>query len=379
MVVSPWQRISFSLVEDSVAGRSAFAASICRTFAAAASLWLVGVCVWPASARAQGGVSTGQTLADVSPDTLRELVASGRPDAPAVLTLANRKIVVLRAAVLGRGSADRADAAHQLLVQRSREDGPLDVTSEVVAGASFISVGGRRVFAILPMDLNQLLGESIDSTTADAMARLRQALGEIGEARRPRLLLLASAQAVAATVVASLLLWGLHRFRTTVRDGVERRTHRLLSRSTVGDELVRQTQVLRHVGRSVTVLAFVGALAVAYAWATFVLRRFPYTRPWGESLRALLLDRVIWLGEGIVRAVPDLLTIVLILAVMRIVLRWNRLLFCAAEEGRLTLPWIYPETAATTRRVFTGLIWLFTLAICYPYLPGSETEAFKGV
>ena len=47
--------------------------------------------------------------------------------------------------------------------------------------------------------------------------------------------------------------------------------------------------------------------------------------------------------------------------------------------ARLTLPWVYPETAQPTRRLVTGLLWVFALAMAYPYLPGSETDAFKGV
>ena len=49
-------------------------------------------------------------------------------------------------------------------------------------------------------------------------------------------------------------------------------------------------------------------LIVMYAVLTFVLRQFPYTRPWGESLRAFLLTTVENLGLGIPNAVPGLFT-----------------------------------------------------------------------
>jgi hypothetical protein len=31
-----------------------------------------------------------------------------------------------------------------------------------------------------------------------------------------------------------------------------------------------------------------------------------------------------------------------------------------------------------TRRIATAVLWLFALAVAYPYLPGSSSEAFKG-
>jgi small-conductance mechanosensitive channel len=65
--------------------------------------------------------------------------------------------------------------------------------------------------------------------------------------------------------------------------------------------------------------------------------------------------------------------------VTRFVVRIVQLIFAAVEQGRMTLVWVYPETAATTRKLATALIWLFALVIAYPYVPGSETDAFKGV
>ncbi len=40
---------------------------------------------------------------------------------------------------------------------------------------------------------------------------------------------------------------------------------------------------------------------------------------------------------------------------------------------------MYRETAQPTRRLLTTLIWAFAIVVAYPYLPGSETDAFKGV
>ena len=40
---------------------------------------------------------------------------------------------------------------------------------------------------------------------------------------------------------------------------------------------------------------------------------------------------------------------------------------------------MYPETAQPTRRLVTTLMWLLALIASYPYLPGSDSDAFKGV
>ena len=42
------------------------------------------------------------------------------------------------------------------------------------------------------------------------------------------------------------------------------------------------------------------------------------------------------------------------------------------------MKWIHPDTAQPTRRLVSLLVWVFALVMAYPYLPGSETDAFKG-
>ena len=111
----------------------------------------------------------------------------------------------------------------------------------------------------------------------------------------------------------------------------------------------------------------------------FILRRFPYTRPWGESLRGFLWLTVQNLSLGIATALPGLFMAGVIFVIARILTRAMGLWFDAIERGRITPRWIYPETAAPTRRLLTAMAWLFAVVVAYPYLPGSQTEAFKGV
>jgi len=118
---------------------------------------------------------------------------------------------------------------------------------------------------------------------------------------------------------------------------------------------------------------------LGYEWMSFTLRRFPYTRPWGESLRDSLIAKASWVAHGILAALPGLVTVAVIVVVTRAIARMAALLFDAIESGRITIPGIYPETAQPTRHLVSVGLWLFALAIAYPYLPGSGSDAFKGV
>src|SRR5262245_55864118 len=76
---------------------------------------------------------------------------------------------------------------------------------------------------------------------------------------------------------------------------------------------------------------------------------------------------------------PNVLTVVLILFVARLATQLVHVIFFNAEEGRLRLPGVYTDTAATTGKLVAGLIWVMALVVAYPYVPGSNSEAFKGI
>ena len=109
-----------------------------------------------------------------------------------------------------------------------------------------------------------------------------------------------AALALLATAILGLLLWAAGRLHRKMVVLLPRGAERRLQRMSAGDALVKASRapdVLRHAVTAV----FVGlSLFLAYSWLTFVLRRFPYTRPWGESLRAFLLDRITFVGLKIV-------------------------------------------------------------------------------
>jgi hypothetical protein len=114
-------------------------------------------------------------------------------------------------------------------------------------------------------------------------------------------------------------------------------------------------------------------------WITYVLNQFAYTRPWGERSTAWLLELLERFALAAIGAVPGLLTAVLIFVLARLTARAANAFMARVERGELKVGWLDADTAAPTRRLGTAAIWLFALAMAYPYLPGADSEAFKGV
>jgi small-conductance mechanosensitive channel len=346
--------------------------SVCLLFAAA-------ICAQPTEPPAALSVQQPSPPDDADAALGRAAAATATVDAPpAPLTFQNREIVWFRATVLSRTPAMRAASVARVLDDLADLPTAGAVTTRPFEDGQLVSVGAVDVFALVPADLDPLSGETLEDTARAAAARLRLALQEAIELRTPTRLLQSALWALLATVALVVLLRLLVRGHHWITVRSTRAADRQLQRLP-GAEVMRASRLLELLRHVVTLVSVGVALALAYSWLTFVLRRFPYTRPWGEALRGFLLERIVALGLGMIHALPDLFSVALIVVITRFAVKLSGLLFEAIERGRASLPWVYPETAQPTRRLVACFLWLFALALAYPYLPGSETDAFKGV
>ena len=129
----------------------------------------------------------------------------------------------------------------------------------------------------------------------------------------------------------------------------------------------------------VNALAWALGFLLADAWVTFVLRQFELTRPWGERSTAWMLELGGRFFDGITGAVPGLIVAALIFVIARVLSRANAAFLRRVERGETRVSWLDADTVVPTRRLGDVVIWLFALAMAYPYLPGANSEAFKGV
>jgi small-conductance mechanosensitive channel len=303
-----------------------------------------------------------------------------RAAASASLAYFNRPIIEFRATVFGRDPAERAAVATRVLDDLVDDRILSPVSASPVEGGSLISVGGRLVLGISQLDVDELAGETMTAVVSQTIARLEVALAEAAEARRASTFVRATTLSAVALILATVIIWGLGRLRRAAVARLAVLAETTMAKAGLGGRETLHRSKLLDFQRSLVLSISIGLkLLVVYAVSTFVLQLFPYTRPWGESLSGYLLRTLATLGLGIVYAIPGLFTVLIIVVLTRIVVRLAGLWFAAVERGRIAVSWMYPETARPTRRLITALIWLFAVIVAYPYLPGSNSDAFKGV
>jgi small-conductance mechanosensitive channel len=303
-----------------------------------------------------------------------------RTSETASVTFFNRPITVLRARIVGRSPSERAGAAVRLLDALVQDRVTSPVEERQVGAAIMIAVAGRSVLLLTPDDVDELEGETLGAAANAAAANLRLALAEADEARTPGRLLAAATMSAVGIALGAALLWVVGRLRRRAGERLVAAAERKIAASGIASldtlHTARVVDVERYI---VTAIFTLVDLAIIYGVVGFVLREFPYTRPWGESMRGFVLGTVEHLGRQALDALPGLFTVVLIFGVTRLVIRLSGVWFRAVEQGQVQVTWLHPDTVQPTRRLVATLLWVFAVIVAYPYMPGSQTEAFKGV
>lgn len=321
--------------------------------------------------------------------------AAAQPDAPAEMPEADQAAatVELAGVTLDGTTLFRVRGVTAYPAERRAQD----VHDRIQAIAADPSIRTDSLRVVEAEERSTILaGERFVINVFDADARLegvrRHVLAElyqkrIGEAivsyrsdRNPRVLLTHSLYAVGATLAVVVLLLALRRlYRWLDEWATSRLAARIEKLELDSVHLVRAShlrQALRGSFRTIRVLL---ALAIFYVYLTYVLELFPWTRSMSRGLFDLVMDPLRVMGSALVRDIPDLVFLAILVVVTRYVLRLIKLFFVGIEQGGVTVSGIDSELAQPTYRIVRLLIIVFALVVAYPYIPGSESEAFKGI
>ncbi|HEX4985848.1 MAG TPA: mechanosensitive ion channel family protein [Burkholderiales bacterium] len=288
------------------------------------------------------------------------------------VVIANRTIIRLRGPIAGYSAAERAADARQRIEEALEVNSRPEISFSDFEGATRVLVGGKHAFLVTKADIDAQAGETTQFLAHEAGQRLELAFAARQEQASPRYLAVAAALAFAATVAYVFALWLLHR----AGRWLGRLASAMAERHAKKLQLRGATAVAR---RIVLAAAWIVTALVTIVWLAFVLERFPYTRTWGEHLASNLFNVAWQIGSAILGALPGLFLVAVIFLLTRALIAVATAFFDRVADGRIRVRWLDADTVKPTRRIFSFVVWVFALAMAYPYLPGAQTEAFKGL
>lgn len=302
---------------------------------------------------------------------------------PSNVTLGDKPVLAIFTSLGQFSPADRASVTSERIVQIAHDpsfnlDGITSVDrgnlTEVVAGDMLLLTVSDQDAFFDPR------GRTRQALAAEDAKLIRRAIEQDeSEYSVATLTLDALKAAVSAIVLLALLLalkLSFPRIYRAIqsRRGTRIKTIRIQSLELLSEE--RITEVLVQVAR---LLRFALTLCVFYFWIPLVFSFFAPTRRFGHTLIEYVLAPLHRGWSGFLAYLPSLLVVLLVFFFGLQALRLSRLLFREVERGTLVWPGFYPEWAMPTSRIVDVLIVALGIVIAFPYLPGSDSAAFKGV
>jgi len=211
--------------------------------------------------------------------------------------------------------------------------------------------------------------------------KIRAAVAQYRQDRTPREIwhgVLRSAVATVVLLVCLLLLRTL--FRWAQKGIIETKIAARIGPIRIQSfEIVRADQIKALFTGAARTARLVIILVLLYTYVQLVLSFFPWTRPIAIHLLDFLLVPLSTMGRGIVKNVPNFIFLAVLVFVTNYIFKLMRLFFEGVENGTITFAGFYPEWAKPTYRIARFLVLAFMAVVAFPYIPGSDSPAFKGV
>jgi small-conductance mechanosensitive channel len=286
-----------------------------------------------------------------------------------------RGVSALPADVRAKKISERIEA---LALDQSRSTQSLRLVDE--AGFTTIYAGNQPITAVVNADGRLEGGIERQVLAKVYLKRIAEAVEKHREQRKPTNLLFAIFYALAATGILASGWWGLRWTFHRLDAAIERRYKTRVKDFSVYKVLIFQADQM-WVGLRGTLQAcsFLLMFLLFYAYFQFVFRLFPWTAHLGKQLFSIILDPLRVMGKGFIGAIPSLVFLVILVTLLRYVLKFSKLIFFNLAIGKAKLSGFDQEWAWPTYRIFRMLVIAFGVVIGYPYIPGSSSDAFKGV
>ena len=223
------------------------------------------------------------------------------------------------------------------------------------------------------------------NTTRDKLAKalkliINNAIIKHQQETRWQTVLRESLLALLVLLVVFLLIYGINRVfrwalvklntkKTWFTKGIRINKYELL-------DAERQVYVITAL---VKLIKWIVVVLVVYLALPVLFGIFPFTRDLSELLISYITTPLKKVGISVWHYIPNLVTILVLVFIFRLVLKFLNYIKSEIENGRLNIPGFYNDWANPTYQIIRILILAFMLIVIFPYLPGSDSAVFKGV
>jgi small-conductance mechanosensitive channel len=318
--------------------------------------------------------------------------AKQKTEAPAALEKApvlfeDRELFFISSRVLSLTPKDRAEIISNKIRKIAKDPfiDPAGVTTVPQEAGVDIVAGDIILMTVTEADARQA-GVSASVLALEHAGAIRKALTEYRRATSWEGILRGGLYALIVTAALVLLFYALKRgdiwFNGKIPVLRERLGHwREISTKRIGG-LARFLPVeafLSILTILVKALRILISLFLLYFYFSLVLGFFPWTQAVAATFLSFIQKPLAALWKGFVAILPDLAVIVIVSILTFYVLKFLKIISRELERGGFEIEGFYQDWAMPTYKLIRILVVVFYLVLIFPYIPGSDSAAFRGV
>lgn len=297
------------------------------------------------------------------------------------VTLDGKPLLVIKTNVLSFSPEDRAKTISTRLARLVKD--PLfntetlksvenESTSDVVAG-DMIIMSVTEGDAKAAGKTRQLLAEEyVQKIRTDVTARNKE--------YSMRSLLFGGLYSLLATVALTVFLFLINRFVPRIITTIESwRGTRIRSIRFQSIEVLHEDRIVAVLTSLLKNTRIVAILGLMYLYIPLVLSFFPWTHGMAAKLFDYILTPLEKAGHAFVNYLPNIFFLFVIALITHYAIKLISFFFTEIEKRTITIPGFYHDWAQPSFKIARFLIMAFAAVVAFPYLPGSDSPAFKGV
>jgi small-conductance mechanosensitive channel len=273
----------------------------------------------------------------------------------------------------------RAQIISERILKLARDPlfNPKSITVRESELSSDVMVGDQVLFPLWAFEA-KVMGKPANELARDFAARIRQAIAVYQEEHSLTNLLIGIAKTIFAFLVLVALILLVNRGMRRVNRSIMA-SERMKAIKIGGFEFFTAERIKGVFVSIAKILRFLLILIFLYIYLHLGLSFFPATQRFALDLYRGLLGAIRTMGEAVWQQTPALAFLAVLFVVTRYVLKTLRFFFEQVSAGKVKVAGLEPEVAPITYRIIRILIIAFMAVIAYPYIPGSESPAFKGI
>ena len=244
---------------------------------------------------------------------------------------------------------------------------------------TLIVTGDEILMAVLDQDAVSK-GKSRQQLAVEYSQVIRTAIEKYRKDRSLEQLIYGLLYTFLATIVLIAILILIGKFKHKIDQRIEERFKGWKKGLQIQSfEIVRAEKINELLKGGVKGIRLILVLIFLYIYLQLVLGFFPLTRPIADQVFGYVLSPLTTIGNGFIEHIPNLLFIIVLVLLVRYILKAMKIFFLGIEKERVKFHGFYPEWAKSTYRLLSFLVIAFFVVIAFPYIPGSDSLAFKGV